>query len=76
MIVDYRIVFARPGGKTAEKVFKLKMAEIPAGQPLTLSKSHRLKGDATTFTLHPGRHEVILQVNGRDAARAGFDLVA
>jgi 3-methyladenine DNA glycosylase AlkC len=76
VIVDYRIRFARPGGRHAEKVFKLKAAEIKAGKPLTLGKTHPLKGDATTFTLHPGAHEVILQVNGRDVARAGFDLTA
>ena len=76
VIVDYRIVFARPGEKTAEKVFKLKVAEVKAGKPLALVKKHRLKGDATTFTLHPGRHAVVLQVNGRDVARAAFDLTA
>ncbi len=75
-MVDYRIGFARPGGKRAEKVFKLKAAEIKAGVPLTLRKAHLLKGDATTFTLHPGTHEVVLQVNGVDVARASFDLIA
>lgn len=76
VIVDYRLRFARPGGKTAEKVFKLKVAQIKAGVPLSLSKGHHLKGDATTFTLHPGAHEVVLQVNGRDVATAGFELRA
>ena len=76
VIVDYRIRFARPGGKTAEKVFKLKAAKINAGTPLSLSKKHLLKGDATTFTLHPGAHQIILQVNGNDVARAGFELTA
>lgn len=75
VIVDYRLVFARPGGKQAEKVFKLKQAQIKAGQPLELRKAHRLKGDATTFTLHPGTHAVIVQVNGQDVARAEFELI-
>ena len=57
-------------------MFKLKTAEIKAGKPLSLSKAHALKGDATTFTLHPGPHEVVLQVNGNDVARAAFDLRA
>ncbi|SDJ32220.1 hypothetical protein [Salipiger marinus] len=71
VLVDYRLRFHRPGGP-AEKVFKLK-----AGQaPLRVVKRHRLKGDATTFTLHPGRHAVILQVNGRDVAEAAFQLEA
>ena len=74
VIVDYRIRFARPKGKTAEKVFKLKVSDIKAGKPLALKKMHHLKGDATTFTLYPGPHEVVLQVNGQDVAQAGFDL--
>ena len=76
VIVDYRLVFHRPGGKSAEKVFKLKSGQIMEGKALELAKQHHLKGDATTFTLHPGPHEVILQVNGKDVARAGFDLEA
>ncbi|WP_370401756.1 DNA alkylation repair protein [Sulfitobacter sp. JB4-11] len=76
VLVDYRIRFVRPGGKRAEKVFKLKQARITAGKPLTLGKSHRLKGDATTFTLHPGVHRVFLQVNGVDVAEASFTLTA
>ena len=75
VLVDYRIVFARPGGKTAEKVFKLKVAALKPGKPLDLRKSHRLKANATTFTWHPGPHRIILQVNGTDRADAGFEVV-
>ena len=74
VLVDYRIGFARPSGKTAEKVFKLKIAEVRGGKSLKLSKSHKLKGGASTFTLHSGAHSVIVQVNGRDVAHAAFDL--
>lgn len=76
VLVDYRLVFHRPGGKTGEKVFKLKVAKIKSGETLTLSKAHPLKGDATTFKLHPGPHEVILQVNGQDVGKAAFELMA
>lgn len=76
VMVDYRIRFARPGGKTAEKVFKLKATRLEKGMPLTLRKSHHLKGDATTFRLHEGRHHVVVQVNGVDVAQAQFDLSA
>ena len=74
VIVDYRIIFARPGGKTAEKVFKLKVGQIAKGKALTLRKKHRLKGDATTFKLYPGAHQIILQVNGVDVAQAACEL--
>ncbi len=74
VIVDYRLTFARPGGKSGEKVFKLKVGQISKGKPLVLKKAHHLKGDATTFRLHPGPHRVVLQVNGNDVAVAQFDL--
>jgi 3-methyladenine DNA glycosylase AlkC len=76
LMVDYRIRFARPGGKTAEKVFKLKGTSLKAGQTLELSKAHLLKAGATTFTWHPGPHEVVLQVNGVDLATASFDVTS
>ncbi|MFW2543594.1 hypothetical protein ACN2XU_13185 [Primorskyibacter sp. 2E107] len=75
VLVDYRLRFHRPKG-TAEKVFKLKTATLQAGKPLTLSKRHGLKGDATTFRLYPGPHAVIVQVNGQDVAEAAFDVRA
>ncbi|MGC1495187.1 MAG: DNA alkylation repair protein [Sulfitobacter sp.] len=74
VLIDYRIIFARPGGKSGEKVFKLKTGQIASGKPLQLNKKHRLKGDATTFKLYPGAHQIILQVNGVDVAQAGFEL--
>ncbi|MEQ6203690.1 hypothetical protein ABMC88_11605 [Sulfitobacter sp. HNIBRBA2951] len=74
VLVDYRLEFARAGGKTAQKVFKLKAAEVKAGVPLALRKAHKLKGGASTFTLYPGAHRVTVQVNGRDVGTAAFDL--
>ena len=75
VMVDYRIQFHRPGGRTGEKVFKLKQAKARAGVPLNLSKSHKLKAGASTFTLHPGPHRVIVQVNGQDKAQADIELM-
>lgn len=74
-LVDYRITFARPGGKTGKKVFKLKQGKCGPDSPLLLAKSHKLKAAATTFTWHPGRHSLTLQVNGIDCAHAEFDVV-
>ena len=70
VLVDYRIRFARPGGKTGEKVFKLKVAQVKPGKPLVLKKAHKLKANATTFELHPGAHGLGVQVNGVDRAEA------
>lgn len=75
VIVDYVLHFHRPNGRTGRKVFKLKQAQTKAKQPLVLRKSHRLKGNATTFTLHPGPHRIALQINGRVRAEASFELL-
>ena len=75
VVVDYRLRFHRPSGRVAEKVFKLKVAEVRQGEVLILKKRHKLKADATTFELHPGPHQMTVQVNGADRARAEFDLV-
>ncbi|WP_094019991.1 hypothetical protein [Maliponia aquimaris] len=74
VLVDYRLRFARPRGD-AEKVFKLKTAKTTPGTPLVLRKRHVLKGDATTYSLFPGRHGITVQVNGQDVAEAAFELL-
>ena len=75
VMVDYRLRFARPGGKAAEKVFKLKVTELSERKPSKLQKNHRLKADATTFKWHPGAHEIVLQVNGMDVDRVAFEVL-
>lgn len=74
VLVDYRITFCRPGGKSSVKVFKLKQGQLKQGI-LALSKSHPLKANATTFTLVPGLHELEILVNGQVRASGRFDLM-
>lgn len=74
VLVDYRLHFLRPGGKTSVKVFKLKQGRLGRGG-LRLSKNHKLKGNATTFTLVPGAHLVEIMVNGVVRGSAEFDLL-
>jgi 3-methyladenine DNA glycosylase AlkC len=74
LIVDYVIDFARPNGKSARKVFKLKTFSAKPGRPVIISKSHHFKDDATTFTLHPGVHRISLQINGQIKATQEFTL--
>jgi len=76
VLVDYLIHFRKFNGDTSAKVFKLKQAVVQPGKPLVLTKSHRLKGDATTFTLFPGTHLLDIQINGRVRATTEFELVA
>ena len=74
LIVDYVIDFTRPNGKVSRKVFKLKTFQAKPGALINLSKQHHFKGGATTFTLHPGQHQIMLQVNGRVLATREFTL--
>ena len=74
VLVDYRIRFARPSGKAAEKVFKLRQGKVRLDAPLVVSKRHVLKAAASTFQWHPGPHALIVQVNGVDHIELPFDV--
>ncbi|QBY00174.1 hypothetical protein E2K80_04995 [Rhodophyticola sp. CCM32] len=76
VLVDYLIWFHKPNGAESCKVFKLKQAVLTPDAPLRLSKTHVFKGNATTFTLHPGPHRISAQVNGRILGEMGFALTA
>ncbi len=65
VLVDLVMHFRRPGGSVRPKVMKVGQGEVAPGGPLTLTKTHRFKGDATTYRLVPGPMRVEVQVNGR-----------
>lgn len=75
LIIDYVIQFQRSGGKLSDKVFKIKQVSLKAGRTLRISKAHLFKGNATTFRLYPGAHQLTVQINGRAMGQVGFDLV-
>lgn len=75
-LVDYVFWRQMANGKMAPKVFKLKQVQLPPGKPVSLKKSHRLKGDATTFRLLPGAHRIELQINGKVLASRDFTLLS
>lgn len=74
LVVDYRVHYARAGGKTAGKVFKLKTFDLPAGQAATLGVRQVIR-NFSTRRHHPGRHEVELIVNGQTMAKSAFELI-
>jgi 3-methyladenine DNA glycosylase AlkC len=74
LVVDYRVHYARAGGKTAPKVFKLKTFELAAGEAITLAISQTIR-DFSTRRHHPGRHRVELIVNGQTMAESAFELL-
>jgi len=75
LVVDYRIHYARAGGKTAPKVFKWKTFELAAGDAITLGISQTIR-DFSTRRHHPGRHRVELIVNGQTVAEDAFEILA
>lgn len=74
LIVDYVIDFMKANGKTAPKVFKMKVLEAKSGQSVTIKKKHTFKDNATTFSLYPGSHRLHIQINGRIVATLPFAL--
>jgi 3-methyladenine DNA glycosylase AlkC len=75
LVVDYRLHYARAGGKSAAKVFKLRTFDLGPGETVALSIRQTIK-DFSTRRHHPGTHEVELIVNGKTMAHAAFDLLA
>ena len=75
LLIDYAIGFRKANGTANPKVFKLKTLDLKANAEITLEKSHRLLGNATTYTLYPGPHELVLQINGQTGPRATFALL-
>jgi 3-methyladenine DNA glycosylase AlkC len=75
LVVDYRIHYARVGGKTATKVFKLKTFDLAAGSSAMLGLRQIIR-DFSTRRHYPGRHEVELIVNGKTVASTGFKILA
>lgn len=74
LVVDYRIHYARTGGKTAAKVFKLKTFDLAADGTARLDIAQTIR-DFSTRRHHPGNHRVELIVNGRTMAEAAFDIL-
>lgn len=75
VIVDYILWRRTAGGGETSKVFKWKQTKVDPDTQLRLEKRHKLKGDATTFTLYPGPHRVELQINGRVSDSRSFELL-
>ncbi|MCF6445322.1 hypothetical protein [Nereida sp. MMG025] len=75
VLVDYAIDFRKADGRQKSKVFKVKQCVLQPNEPLRLVKRHRFKGDATTFRLYPGKHDVHVMVNGVVRASQRFDLL-
>ena len=74
LMIDYAVEFVKADGKRKPKVFKLKQVGLKAGESVTVSKRHRLLGNATTFKLYPGMHRIVVQINGVQHPPVEFEL--
>lgn len=76
LILDYILHFATKTGKgISKKVFKIKTLSMRAGETITIAKKHPLRRNMTTRTLHPGKHTIEIQINGKKLAQKSFDLI-
>ena len=73
LVVDYVIYFMKANGKLAPKVFKLKNIALACNESLALNKSHSFKL-ITTRRYYAGAHQLAIQINGKEVARANFDV--
>jgi hypothetical protein len=73
--LEYVITYARPGGRTGEKVFHLREVELDPGERLELTRNLSFS-DRSTRKHHPGRHTLTLVVNGERRRAVHFSLVA
>ena len=71
--LESAITYARPGGRTGRKVFKLADAALAAGASLDLTRKLNF-ADRTVRTHHPGRHTLALIVNGQEVGTAALTL--
>ena len=72
-VIDYAVLYARPSGRVARKVFKLTELDLEPGRPVRLRRKLKLS-DVSIRTHYPGEHTIELLVNGRIAASASFEL--
>jgi hypothetical protein len=72
--IEYAMTYARPGGRTGRKVFKIGEFHLAAAASLDLSRKINFV-DRTIRTHHRGPHTATLVVNGHPVGTAAFSLV-
>ncbi|HVF76050.1 MAG TPA: hypothetical protein VM938_13500 [Acidimicrobiales bacterium] len=72
-VVDYRVHYVGARGAKAPKVFKLTRRTLVPGEPLTITRRHRFD-DVSIRHIHPGRHQIDVQVNGRVLGSTSVDV--
>lgn len=76
VIADYILSFQNKSGKlNSRKVFKLKKLSLTKGENIVLTKRHPLREHMTTRKLFRGKHEIVIQVNGKSLGKKSFLIV-
>ncbi|MBK7554230.1 MAG: DNA alkylation repair protein [Flavobacteriales bacterium] len=75
LVIDYALHYRKANGGISRKVFKLKEVEIAGRGSLKISKRQRIV-DFSTRKHCRGEHIVEVLVNGKERAKATFDLKA
>lgn len=71
LVLDYVLRYVRADGSYGERVFKGTQLPLEAGATTQWTRRHVMR-EVTTRRHYPGRHEVLLQVNGTRYASADF----
>jgi hypothetical protein len=64
VVVDYRVHYVGARGVKTPRVFKLARGRLEPGRPVTLTREHAFD-HVSIRHIHPGRHAIDIQVNGR-----------
>jgi 3-methyladenine DNA glycosylase AlkC len=75
LVVDYAIHYAKKGGGTAAKVFKLKELELKPKELVKIKKRQLFK-DFSTRKHYRGIHSVEILINGKAYSKINFELIA
>ncbi len=70
ILIDYIIFFQKKSGQ-GSKVFKLRKVKMEAGTELELSGKRKLD-HFSTRKMYPGKHQLVLQINGVRLAEGSF----
>lgn len=75
LIIDYILYYIKKDGDGLPKVFKWTEFNLLSGQEIQLTKKQRIV-DFTTRKHYPGRHKIVLQINGKQLMQTEFELEA
>jgi 3-methyladenine DNA glycosylase AlkC len=73
-VIDYRVHYMGANGPRPPKVFKLTHRRLAPGQPTIVTRRHRFE-HVSTRRIHPGRHTLDIQVNGRILSSVQINVV-